>query len=470
MYQNVINYFYEISKIPRPSWKEEKIRNYIVKFAEKKNLNYKIDNLWNIVIYVEPTKDKENCETLILQSHLDMVCVKQEWINFDFEKDCIEIFEEDWFLKAKWTTLWADNWIWIALMLWSVDIKSHPRLELFFTVNEEEWLIWASNFDTTMLKWKKILNLDSEEEWYITISSAWWIRLLLEKEYNQKKLHNIKLFELNIFWMRWWHSWTEIDKNRWNSLILWSKIINEIVDKKINFELISFVWWEANNAIPKSFCLKFWTESIETIENIVKNNIKITKQLYDCPNVDFTIKQYKKDNEYWINDEIKKIITNILNITVWVYSFSSKIDWLVECSLNLWILNIQNWKIQIEYMWRSCSEKKIIELKNFIIKYFWDSWYNIIKNETYLWWESNPNNDFIKYWKKIMDKCLWIDTKIIAIHAGLECWIIVSKLWENTQALSIWPNLFEAHTPNERIELKSIQKYCEIIKKFLEEF
>lgn len=462
--QLVLDYFKQISQIPRQSKKEEKIRQYLVDFATNKNIEYKQDSAWNIVLYVPATFTKMESNSLILQSHMDMVCVKEESLVHDFETDPIQVNEENWYLFSNWTSLWADNGIWMAIMLASVDSKVHPKLELLFTVDEEQWLNWALELDWKMLSWNKLINLDTEDWWDICISSAWWIRIDTKIQF-QRIWWNYLQYKIMLSWMKGWHSWVEIDKNRWNAIYLFIDFLKKYKDW---FELISIDWWSAENVIPSNLTMFLWIEKIDVFENCLQEYIIEYKKQYDCPDISINIDQI---NTNYLIVENKEIIINTINsIQDWVYSMSDKIIWLVNTSTNLWIIQTHENELSISYMVRSSLTNELDDIIKNIVENYENNWFEVNVWTKYPWWQQDPNTDFVKYIYENMKLHYNDEAKLVAYHAWLECWIIVDKLWKESQAVSIWPTIKWAHSIDERVEIKSIEKIINVLNSILESF
>lgn len=465
--EKVIEYFKQISEIPRQSKKEEKIREFLINWAISKNFQYKTDLIWNLVIYIPSTPDQINNEWIILQAHMDMICVKEPNSNHNFEIDPIEVFEESWFLKARNTTLGADNWIWIALALACSELGSHPALELLFTVDEEQGMSWASSLDSSLLNFKKIINLDSEEEYNLCISSAWWAKIEIVKEdlvfvepkYNQ--------YEIKILWFKWWHSWVEINKNRWNAIKFVLKFLEILSRKNFDYELVSINWWVADNVIPKECKLIIWTLNLSELSESLEIFIKYTKLIYDCPDLNFEITELKKKQKIISSKDAFNLINNISSFKIWVYSMSKHIPNLVETSCNLWVFELSEYWLKAQFMPRSSN----VDYLKIILNWFQErskTYYlksNI--NSEYDWWEQDPNSPFVQSVFELYKKYFWDKAHLEAIHAWLECWMIVSKLWKWAEAISIWPNLFDVHSINERCEIESVWKIFNILKEFL---
>lgn len=473
MQSKIIDYFLQISKVPRESKKEEQIRNFLISWAILKEFEYKTDKIWNLVVYIPATIDKKNSETIILQSHIDIVCIKDSWIIHNFEIDSIDVYEEDWFLKAHWTTLWADDWIWMAISLACAELESHPALELLFTVDEEQWLWWVSHFDASLVKWRKIINLDNEDEHEICVSSAgWeWIEFLKKNIFSKKPTFD--QYKIVINWFKWWHSWVDIEKNRWNAIKFMFDFLKSLKEIYPNdFEFVSLRWWQAGNAIPKECELIIWIKEIFPIKEILEKLVENTRTNYDCPKINYKIIK---------NIERFPVISTRLNtnydfidmfddIKIWVYKMSKNILWLTETSVNLWVINAGSDWINILFMPRSSISESLCDIEKDLTEKWKKYWFEIILHEKFFGWQQDQESDFVKQIFEEYKKVYWDKAKVVAVHAGLECWILVSRIWKWTEAVSIWPTISNPHSPDEKCEINSIWNVFEILKSFLSKF
>jgi dipeptidase D len=389
---------------------------------------------------------------------MDMVCVKTSESNHDFLNDEIQTYEKDWFLYAKNTTLWADNGIWIALAMTSIDFESHPKMELVFTIDEEAWMSWVFWLDYWLLSWTKIINLDSEDENEICISSAWWIWILGNKKIERENWIFEK-YEVEIFWMLGWHSWVEIDKNRWNAILVALDFLNNFEE---NFELYDVNSWYASNVIPSKIKLILWISDINIFEEKLKKHLENVKNIYDCPNIDFKIT--KAENDLKSIKNAKEIIKNLVKIKDWIYKMSEKIDSLVETSMNFWILKIEENILKITYLLRSSNNEDLKNIFENTTKYLKENWFEVENDRWYLWWQDDPASELLKIAKNEFKKVLWVEPKVIAVHAWLECWSLVAWLNKpNVNAISIWPNIQFVHSVEEKVEIASIEKLEKIL-------
>ena len=455
----ILEYFQEINNIPRNSWKEKWIRDFLISWAKKKKLEYKTDKKWNLVVYVPATKGRDLDETIILQSHMDMVCVKRETSNHDFKKDSIEVLEKNGWYYAENTTLWADNGIGMAMMMASASLDNHPDLELLFTVEEETWLWGALALNKKMLYWKKIINLDTEDEWEICISSAGWARVEIKGEYDVDE-PTLDQYKIQIAWMKWGHSGVEIDQNRWNAIFLIAEFLSTV---DLNYELVSIKGGVADNVIPSEAKFVVWLDYAWLFKSKLTDFVDKYKSEHDCPNLTFEM------IETWTKEPVSPfyIVQPVKLIADWVYTMSDKIEWLVQTSVNLWTLNIARWSIKGVYLPRSSVESELEKTISDIEKCYKRYSISTKVKSRYPWWQDSPDSDLVKLISPIMKKILKKKPKILAYHAGLECGALVEKLGEWVHAVSIWPTIKGAHSVEEKCKISSVDKYWKILSLIL---
>ncbi|MDD2908394.1 MAG: beta-Ala-His dipeptidase [Candidatus Gracilibacteria bacterium] len=453
--------FKEITQIPRPSKKEGKIREYLISWAESKGFEYKTDKIGNLVVYVLG-KNCKSLECVILQSHMDMVCVKTPDSKLDFETDSLDIYEEDGFIKARDTSLGADNGIGIALAMSAVDFESHPPMELVFTVDEEQGMSGILNLDFNLLSGKKVINIDSENEDEICISSAGGARINVTKNL-ARIAGKFTQYNLIISGMKGGHSGIEIHKNHGNAIKL---LIDFLYEYSFPYEIANIIGGIADNVIPSEVQMIFGTKNIEVFEDSLKKYILELKEKLDCP--DITFKITKIDTILPVIEDSDFIISRIHDIKVGVIAMSKKIANLVETSINLGIINLEGNIFELTYLPRSSNmeefDKLLIKLENhFPIT---DDYIFTI-NSKYPGWQDNPEGELIKIATEEFLKTTGKNPEIIAIHAGLECGALVAGLGEGTSAISIGPNMHDIHSTNERLEIASVEKIEKILEGIL---
>lgn len=460
----VIEYFLEISKIPRKSKNEWKIREYLKVWFENKWYNTKVDTIGNLFVYIPSTNGNSN-KAVILQAHMDMVCVKTQQSNHDFDFDEIKVIEQNWFLKAKDTTLGADNWIGLALCMSSIDFPSHPPLELVFTVDEEDGMSGVLGMDFSYLSGDKLINLDMEEQDFICISSAWWIWIDVTKKFIRSPIiqwNNI--YKISIFGLKWWHSWVEIHKNRWNAI----KIMLDFLSTSDQFIwLYNIEAGYASNVIPSKITIEISISDLDIFQKKLNSYLDEISNKIDCDWIDYKLEIIH--DELWEIQDWKSIIKNLNKIQDWVYFMSEKIPDLVQTSMNLWMIFIDWNNLKLKYLLRSSDNNQLKEITEQTKQYFISNGFIVDLNRWYLWWQDDPNSHLLQVAVRSLEKVLGHKPSPIAVHAGLECWSLVAGLWGHLNAISIWPNMYDVHSVDERVEIQSVENIYLALKLILQE-
>ena len=466
--ENVLKYFYKISEIPRMSGKEEKIAEFIVNFAKERNLEYIRDEYNNVIIIKEANKWEKKDESIMLQSHLDMVCEKEENSEHNFETEGINLYIEDDFLKAKGTTLGADNGIGIAIILSILDSKiiKHPRIEAIFTVQEETTMEGAKKIDLSMLHSKKMISLDNmnEEELWIGCAGAkifeYTIKGNIENNINDKSLLKI---ELRGFLGG--HSGKDISKKRGNPIEEMGKILN-ILDEKYNILLKNIYGGRKVNVIPRECCCELYVEK-KDIQKIKQDIKELNKRIQsNFESAEILINELKNidSNMYFDFETTKKIIKIINCIPNGVYYMDKYENPLV--SLNIGRIENNNENIKLLFSIR--SNRKEIELilinkLKQIVKKF-----NIQVNESELsGYEHKVRSEFIDECKDTYNKCFDRKPKVIDMHICLEAGFFGMKK-KDLDFVAIAPNIYDAHSPKERCSISSLKKIYKYVIIILE--
>ena len=464
-YNKLLYWFKEISKVPRNSCQEEKIADYICDFANARGLEFRKDNLYNVLIKKKASKGFENKEAIVLQAHTDMVCEKTSESMHDFEKDAIEIIGTEKTYTAKDTTLGADDGIGVATLLLMLDDEEigHPDLYCLFTTQEEIGMDGAKEFDYSGIEAKYLINVDGEEENTAIVGCAGGVRLCYDKELelvdNQNKTYGIKVSGL-----QGGHSGVDINKNRINSNWLTAQILNKLDNVKI----ISFVGGNKDNAIPNTTYAKFSTTSdnINEVVEVIKNSLEIPEE---DRNLKIEVLESEQINKSISTEDSKEILDLIINLKQGVIEYSKDVEDLVESSGNIGIVNIQNGKAIITELIRSSDDNKKELIKesnnNMAIKYG----YNVVENSSYPGWKYSPNSKIEKaYIESYKEGHNGENPIVCAIHAGVECGMIYKKM-PHLEMISIGPDLENVHTVKETLYLESCKRFLntliELIKK-----
>jgi len=460
----VWSYFEEICKVPRPSKKEEKIIEYLINFGKKHKLETKRDEIGNVLIKKAATKGKEKLKTVVLQSHMDMVCEKNSDVKHDFEKDPIIPFIDGEWVKAKGTTLGADDGIGIAAqlaLLVSKDIE-HGAIECLFTVDEETGLSGAFALQPDFFDGKILLNLDSEDEGEIFIGCAGGIDTLITLKYASENVpENHLAYKLNISGLSGGHSGDDIDKGLGNS----NKILNRFLwnaSKEFKIRLADFQGGNLRNAIPReAYAIvavpakskaKFLASFDEYTKN-VKFELKPTE-----PNLKLTAEETKLPKNVMSSVDQLKLVNSLYACPHGVIAMSHELKGLVETSTNLASVKFKGGKVEITTSQRSSIESSKYDIANMVESVFSMIDAKIVQSEGYPGWAPNTNSEILKVSEKVYKDLFKKKPVVRAIHAGLECGLFLEK-YDDLDMISFGPTLRGVHSPDERINIETVDKF-----------
>ena len=463
--QLVFKYFSQISKIPRGSGNEKAISDYLVSEAKRLGLEVIQDKALNVIIKKPGTKGYENSPGVILQGHMDMVCEKNKDTVHDFTKDEIKLRVEGDYLYATGTTLGADNGIAVAmgLALLACDDTPHPPLEVLYTVNEEVSMIGAMKLDGSIFKGRYIINVDSEEEGKITVSCAGGVTAIITIDKEYKEVSSSKTaYNIGIKGLQGGHSGMEIDKKRGNSNVLMGRVLNHICKNGISYDLVSIHGGLKNNAIPReSECViliddnnkEALQKEIGNILDIFKNELKTSD-----PGVILECNKGEETYDKALSDDVKNKIIGVLNLMPrGIQTMSPDIEGLVESSTNLGVVVTNDNDIKFEFATRS-SVKSLKEDLNYRMELL--SKFMGVKldlEDDYPEWEYAKNSKLEKICEDTYEEITGKKPEIVALHAGLECGLLLDAI-KGAEAVSIGPDLFDVHTPNEHLSISSTEK------------
>lgn len=467
--KRVFHYFEEITKIPHGSGDMSAIASFCEDFAKQHNLKSYRDNANNVVIYKDGTKQLKDAEPIILQGHIDMVCQKTEESTIDFSKDSLEIFVDGDFIKAKNTTLGADNGIAVAciLAILESDEYCHPPIEALFTTDEEIGMIGANKLDTSVLKGKKMINIDSEEEDTMTVSCAGGSDFKVFFNFDRESVTGTEI-EVTLKGLKGGHSGIEIDKGRVNANILAGRILNHL--KYTGFDLLSIDGGNKTNAITNLTKIRLCVSSKDEFIKEATNYLEIIKNEFSTREPDFIyeIKPLENGTFKAISKEsANAVIYALACVPNGVIDMSAEIKGLVETSLNLGILTTKEDSAEMHISLRSNKESTMVALENKLNAFFSILPCKFSIFDKYPSWEFNNNSFLQKLYKEIYEKETSKTLKVEAIHAGLECGVFASKI-NDFDCISIGPDMYDVHTVKERLSVSSTERIFKILLKVLE--
>ena len=479
--EKVFHYFSEISKIPRASKKEKEISDWLVKFAKERKLKVIQDEHYNVIIKKKATEGYEDFSPLILQGHMDMVWEKNKDTEFDFSTQGIELVIDGDFLKANGTTLGADNGIAVAYalaILDSDDIK-HPALEVVITTDEEDGMSGVVNLDFDEFDGKTLINLDTEEYGEVYVSSAGGTRTETKFIFETKKIGNgYTSISIEVKGLSGGHSGAEIHKNLGNSIKILSEVLYHL-SKRYEMSLVHIDGGGKVNAIPREavaeIAVKLDGDSIDELKNLsglaFENILKDFKVSDKSPIL--VIEKIEEKNLGISLGDTLNIINFLHEVPNGVLEMSKHIEGLVETSINIGFISTEivdgNVKIRIKSLARSMANDPLNKLVEEVTDLTRKHDANIKIAASNPSWEYKEDSKIRELIEKSFKEITGNKPVIKAIHAGLECGVFTQNI-KDADVVSIGPNIYGAHTPEERMDIKSVGETWEWLLKILENY
>ncbi len=467
---SVYRFFEEISQVPRGSFHEEKISDYLEEFAKERNLQYHRDEMNNVIIYKEASSSYEDHEPLMLQGHMDMVCEKNKDCEHDFENDPLDLYIEEGNLKARGTTLGADDGCGVAIMLALLDDKdaSHPPLECVFTVQEEVGLFGAAALDEKLLKSTRMIGLDCENEMEVTTSSSGGKRVAAVKEF-QYEDNDSPVYHLIIKGLSGGHSGEMIDKDKGNAIQLNVKLMHMLIKNGIDVRIVKIDGGLKDNAIARECGCMFASESsIEEIETIIEKGFYAIKAQYRKQEPHFSIELNRcSANKAMNSSDSEAIINTVFLAPNGLIAKSKEIDGLTLISLNNGVIKTDDYKVEIIYSLRSPIKGALDELTDKIEMIASIYGLSIHVNSEYGGWQYDPHSQIRKQMKEFFNEKYGIDLIERATHGGLETGIFKAKI-PSLDIVTYGPNMSGIHSPDEKLDIDSFKRVYDRLKDFIE--
>ena len=469
--EKLFYFFEEITKIPRGSGNEEAIAKWIESFAAERGLFCLRDEVNNVFVRKEATKGYENEPAVLLQGHTDMVCEKNGDVDFDFEKDPINIYiDEKGFLRAKGTTLGADNGVAVAMMLALLDgeCAEHPAIECLFTVEEETGLDGAKAFDYSVVKARRMINLDSEDDGEVVVGCAGGLfhKVMLPLAFCDFCGTAVRI---SIGGLMGGHSGANIDSGRANANKLLGRALLQIGTVCL-INIVSIEGGSKDNAIPREASAVISVDDILKFGEVFEKIATEIKNELSDEDSGFFMKWEKTENAEKMADResTDRIISFVSSVQNGVLAMSTNIEGLVEFSRNLGIISTEGGNVSFVFSARSAIDSQLdfaaAEIEA-LAKTFGG---RAEQMGRYPGWEFAKVSPLREKYLDIFKKMNGDSPKVTVIHAGLECGIIKSHI-SDMDIISIGPGMRDIHSPDEALDLCSFEKtwkmVCELLKK-----
>lgn len=471
-YQGLLEYFREISAIPRPSYHEERIADYLCDFARQRSLEYYRDESHNVLIKMCGSLGRENESAILLQGHTDMVCEKNEGTEHDFLCDGLDLYEENGWIRARGTTLGADNGVAVAVMLYILDgaLDSHPPIECLFTSAEEVGLAGAKSFDYEKISAREMINMDSADESQIICGCAGGQRSMLRYDLNTQAAEGEGV-RITVKGLAGGHSGEDINRGRANANKLMGRILC-VAWNEGAFNLISINGGSKDNAIPRECVAELCVANAQRIVDAVAECARdIAAELcYDDKSFSVVAEQVSVSDKKAISSEqTERIIFLISTVQNGVIQMNRDIPELVDFSRNLGIVytDKKTERIEFTFMARSPKRSQIIASAQQLGGYASLLGMKLEVESEYPGWDFSPVSLIREKYSQSYRELYGKEPTVIAIHAGLECGIIKEKL-PDMDIISCGPKVLDLHSPDEALNIESFEKFFTVIKNTLE--
>jgi dipeptidase D len=457
------NYFADLNAVPRPSKKEERVIEFVKAFGESLNLPTYVDEVGNVIIKKPATIGMENKVTVVLQSHLDMVHQKNASTDFDFNTQGIEMFVDGDWVKANGTTLGADNGIGVSTIMavLSSTIIPHPAIEALFTIDEETGMTGALSLKGGLLDGEIMLNLDTEEDNELTIGCAGGIDVTATGTYTQQSSSLTSALRISIKGLTGGHSGIDIQKGRGNANKLMNRLLLQL-SKQFQVELASIEGGSLRNAIPRESEAEIIVNEVdlELVKKEISSYQQIIQKEYHStdPNLLVVAETIDKPIQVMNAEFLYKLLRLVYACPNGIYRMSPDIKGLVQTSNNVARIVVKDGSYSIQCLTRSSVDTEKADLSQAISSVFEMMDAQITFGGSYPGWIPNPSSPIVTLMSELYIEMFNEHAKVDACHAGLECGILGTN-YPAMQMISFGPNIYGAHSPDEKVQISSVQKY-----------
>lgn len=456
-------HFADLNAVPRPSKKEERVIQFIKSFGEGLQLPTSVDEVGNVLIKKPATKGLEAKATVVLQSHLDMVHQKNNDTDFDFNTQGIDMYVDGDWVKARGTTLGADNGIGVASIMTLLAAKDipHPAIEALFTIDEETGMTGALAFKGGLLSGRMMLNLDTEEDNELTIGCAGGIDITASGDYKPVPTKHTAAFRLTLKGLTGGHSGVDIHKGRGNANKLMTRCLLTMA-QNTQIDIAVMDGGSLRNAIPREINVDLVVaqKNIEQVKAVVKRfqNVLKADHAESDPNMSLTVEEIDVPKEVLPRLLQTKILKAISSCPNGVYRMSPDIEGLVQTSNNLSRVLVKNGVYSLQCLTRSSVDAEKTELQMVIKTIFDNLGAKTSFSGAYPGWTPKPDSPIVALMRDLYVERYNEQPVVSACHAGLECGILGTH-YPDMQMISFGPTIHGAHSPDERVQISSVQKY-----------
>jgi dipeptidase D len=470
--QAVWKHFERLAAIPRASTKEAAAREYVLALAVKLGLESVQDEVGNLVVRKPARPGREGAPMALLQGHLDMVCEKNEGTVHNFDVDPIKVVRDDDWLKADGTTLGSDNGVGVsaALAVMESNDIAHGPLEFLFTVDEESGLTGASAFPGGLLKSKYFLNLDNEEKGTLCIGCSGGVKTTARRKVGLRPADSGSAWRIKVSGLKGGHSGVDIHQGRGNALRIMGQVLQVLLDR-LPVQITEINGGSAQNAIPREAAALVVLDPSR--ENEMKSLVATAENGYrtDLGGFDsglqVTVEKSDRPDKVMDADDARETVALLAILHHGVLAMSPDVAGLVQTSTNLATVSTKGEVVEIVTSQRSAIESSMRAAARMVATVCELAGFEVEHGGKYPGWKPEPNSEIVRKLQEMHKKLFGEPAKLIAMHAGLECGVIGEK-YPGMQMVSFGPTIVDPHSPNERVQISSVESFWNYLKLALE--
>jgi dipeptidase D len=468
----VWKHFDRLAAIPRASTKEAAARDYVLTLAAQLDLESVVDDAGNVVIRKPARPGREGAPMALLQGHLDMVCEKNEGTVHNFDSDPIKVIRDGDWLKAEGTTLGSDNGVGVAAALAVMESKdiAHGPLEFVFTIDEETGLTGAAAFPGGLLKSKYFLNLDNEEKGTICIGCSGGIKTIARRKVQLHPAGTGSAWRIKVSGLKGGHSGVDIHQGRGNALRIMGGVLQVLLDR-LPIEIAEINGGSAQNAIPREAAAVVLVEpsrekELEALVATAESGYKTDLGGFDS-GLQITVEKAERPGKVLDGTDAKQTVALLASLHHGVLAMSPDVAGLVQTSTNLATVSTKGDLVEIVTSQRSAIESSMLAAARMVATVCGLAGFEVEHSGKYPGWKPEPNSEIVRKLQDVHKKLFGEPAKLIAMHAGLECGVIGEK-YPGMEMASFGPTIESPHSPNERVQISSVESFWKYLKLVLE--
>ena len=468
----VWKHFDRLAAIPRASTKEAAARDYVLTLAAQLGLESVVDDAGNVVIRKPARPGREGAPMALLQGHLDMVCEKNEGTVHNFDSDPIKVIRDGDWLKADGTTLGSDNGVGVAAALAVMESKdiAHGPLEFVFTIDEETGLTGAAAFPGGLLKSKYFLNLDNEEKGTICIGCSGGIKTIARRKVQLRPAGTGSAWRIKVSGLKGGHSGVDIHQGRGNALRIMGGVLQVLLDR-LPIEIAEINGGSAQNAIPREAAAVVLVDpsrekELKALLATTQSGCKTDLGGFDS-GLQITVEKAERPGKVLDGTDAKQTVALLASLHHGVLAMSPDVAGLVQTSTNLATVSTKGDLVEIVTSQRSAIESSMLAAARMVATVCGLAGFEVEHSGKYPGWKPEPNSEIVRKLQEVHKKLFGEPAKLIAMHAGLECGVIGEK-YPGMEMASFGPTIESPHSPNERVQISSVESFWKYLKLVLE--